>query len=152
MDSLEQKIKDIASEFVGNLGIQADLEVEKQSDRVVVKILGENLGILIGFHGETLESLQLLLSLVVNKKLAPEEWLHVDLDVGGWKGEREEALRSLVEQATTKVKETGQPASLPPMPASQRRFVHLLFSEDSDLEAVSQDEGAERHIVITTKN
>ena len=146
------KVEKIADEFFSLLGVKPKIEIEETEESTLVKVDGEDLGILIGYHGETLESLQLLLSLIVNKQLGEENWVRTVLDVGGWRAEREEALKRLTEETIQRVLETKKPSVLPAMSASQRRFVHLLVQAHPDLVSQSEDSGSERHIVIAFKN
>jgi spoIIIJ-associated protein len=153
MDRVDQKdVEKIILEFFESLGIKPEVSLKEDDEGTLfIEAKGEELGILIGYHGETLEALQLLLGLVVNKKLESTEWRRVVLDVGGWRNEREEALKSLVSRALARVEETKQVVDLPPMPASQRRFVHLLLSDYPEIESHSEQEGADRHIVLSHK-
>lgn len=146
------EIRKIANDFFEKLEVKADLEVEEENEEVVISVTGEELGILIGYHGETLESLQLLISLIINKQLGKEDWQRIRVDVGGWKKEKEEGLKRMVEDAVKKVTETGNPVSLPPMSASQRRFIHVLLQEKEGIEAASEDVEPYRHIVISVRN
>jgi len=156
MASLDEKklkiAREISQDFFAKLAVKAEIEVEdKDEGSLSVVLIGEDLGLLIGYHGETLESLQLLLSLIINKQFGEEEWLAVSLDVGGWRAERQETLKKLAEEATARVKETGRPVHLSPMSSSQRRFVHLYLQNFPELESHSEDDGSARHIVVASK-
>ncbi len=145
-------VKETAGEFIMKLGVVAEIEVEEKEDSsLAISLRGEDLGLLIGYHGETLESLQLLLNLIINKKLASQEWINVSLDVGGWREERQDALKKLAEEAVERAKTTGRPASLPAMSSSQRRFVHLFLQNFPEIESHSEDFGSSRHIVVSLK-
>lgn len=143
------KVKKVAVEFFDHLGLKPEVKVEALPEGAKIEISGEDLGMLIGYHGEALEALQLLLGLIVNKQLGRPEWLRVVLDVGGWRAEREEVLRKLTTDAIEKASTSDQKIDLPPMSASQRRFVHLLVQEHPELTSFSEGFGAERHIVIS---
>lgn len=149
----EKEIEKIASQFFEKLGVDSEIQVKQDEEKnILIEASGENLGILIGYHGETLEALQLLLGIIINNELKSEDWHRVLLDVGGWRDERQEALKNLVSKALARVKETRQVVDLPPMPASQRRFVHTLLSEEPEIEAHSELEGPDRHIVVSYKS
>ncbi len=117
-----------------------------------VRVEGEALGILIGFRGETLSSLQTILSLLINKELSNKRGervkVFVNLDVGGWRREREETLIDLVQKAIDKSIQTSSPVGLPPMSGSERRIVHLYASTLSGVEEWSEGEEPNRRIVV----
>lgn len=150
--------KKLATDFTGKIikaiGLEAEVSVEETDEAVKVNISGENLGALIGFHGETLESLQLLISLMLNKKLGEEEWKRVVVDIGNWRAERSTALGSLVEKTALELKEQKlERIELPPMSASQRREVHVIVSEKfPELATESAGEEPNRRIVLYKKS
>ena len=146
-----KKIEKVSEDFFDRLGMKVKLALEELEGAVKIKVEGEDLGILIGHHGETLDSLQLLLTLIVNKELGEESWQRIVLDVGSWRNEREEALKKLTDEAAKKASKEGS-AALPPMNSSERRFVHLFLEAYPQLTSHSEDEGINRHIVITTKS
>lgn len=145
-----QQIQFLVEEFMEKLGVKPEILVESdEENQVRIKLNEENeqpLGFLIGYHGETLRSLQLLLSLMVNKNRTPS--LRILLDVGDYRKEREESLTKIVKEAIEKVRETGEEAELYPMNSMDRRFVHLLVSQASDLTTESVGEDFDRRVVI----
>lgn len=152
--SAEKLTGDFTKKIIKQIGLDAEVAVKETDEAVEVKISGENLGALIGYHGETLESLQLLVSLVLNKKRGEEEWKRVSLDIGNWKAERSEALVEMVEKTVAEL--NGQKLeriSLPTMSASQRREVHVIVSEKfPDLATESVGEEPNRGIVLFKKS
>lgn len=157
MGKLDQKSLKIATglteEFFELLSIKIKPFLSQDSEGALnVSLEGTELGILIGYHGETLESLQLLLSLIINRQLATgESWLRVTLDVGNWRAEREEIVRRMVEEAARKVDERGEPSRLAAMTAAQRRLVHLILADFPSLQSVSEGEDPNRYVVISKK-
>ncbi len=143
--------KKVTEELLKKAGVDAQVETEVSSESVKINIIGDDLGILIGFHGETLKSLQVLLGVLVNKEAPGEDWHRVLVDVGSWRESRQTSLEELAQEAIAKVKETGAPYSLPPMSPDERRLIHLYLQEDSSVTTVSEGEGSDRHIVITLK-
>ena len=130
------------------LGIEAKVESGKQDELVKIDIKGSDLGLLIGHRGETLESLQLLLSIILNKKLGKESWTSVLVDVDDWRQQRESALRAFLNREVARLKDEKDTIELQPMPPAQRRVVHLLVGEFEGLSSESVDEGLSRHVVI----
>lgn len=128
--SAEKLTKEFTQDLIKKIGLKAKIEAKENDNLIEVSIEGENLGALIGYHGETLESLQLLLSLMLNRTLKEEDWKRVIVDIGSWRQERQEALKDMIEKAIEEIEQTGNSrVSLPPMSASQRREVHIIVAD-----------------------
>lgn len=143
--------KKVTAELLKKAGVEAKIETEVTEEAVKINIIGDDLGILIGFHGETLKSLQVLLGVLINREAGGEEWKRVLVDVGSWRESRQTSIEEMARLAITKVKETGSPYSLPPMSPDERRLIHLYLQEDSAVTTISEGEGSDRHIVISLK-
>jgi spoIIIJ-associated protein len=115
----------------------------------VIDIGGEDLGVLIGRRGDTLLNLQYLVNLILNRRYPGDA--SVTIDVEHYRHRREEQLTELAMRMAERVKEHGNPITLEPMPASERRLVHLALAEDNDLETNSIGEGDDRKVVISPK-
>lgn len=140
--------KDLTKELLSKLGVEAKIGVSEQDDAIHIVVEGDDLGILIGFHGENLEAVQLILGLMINKKREDEDWLPVNFDVGGWRKERAEILRSMIDKAEIELKGSKEAVELPPMSASQRRMVHVLLSDYKGITSESVGEEPNRKVVI----
>lgn len=115
----------------------------------VIDIGGEDLGVLIGRRGDTLLNLQYLVNLILNRRYPGDA--SVTIDVEHYRHRREEQLTELALRMADRVKEHGNPITLEPMPASERRLVHLALAEDSELETNSIGEGDDRKVVISPR-
>ena len=149
--ALEKSIKaarGLTEELLKKLQVEADVKTSEVESAVQIEVNGDDLGILIGYHGETLEALQLLLGLMVNKETGGEEWIPVNLDIGGWKDKRSQVLRSMVDKAASDIEGSKEIAELPPMPASQRRTVHLILADFPNLTSESVGEEPNRKVII----
>lgn len=113
----------------------------------VLDIEGEDLGLLIGRRGLTLASLQYLLNLIVAKQLGKRVAFGVDVD--GYRRRREETLISLARRTASRVRNTGRSVTLEPMPANERRIVHITLAEDPNVVTVSIGEGEARKVAVT---
>lgn len=135
-----------------HLGFEdAQIEVNEQPDEILVKVTcaEEQSGILIGYHGETLSALQRIIQL-----MDPESEVPIRLDVNEYRAQRLQALEERVRDVASRVRETGETYEFEYLPAFERRFIHTLISESSDLmevESVSQGEGWERRLLIQPK-
>lgn len=143
-------ITETAEELFKFLDIPVELEIEKiEENTFSINVQTENTGLLIGFHGETLSALQLLLSLMIYKKLG--SWVHASLNVGNYREYREEQIKNLVNRVIEQVKQTGQPQGLPFLSGTERRVVHLYLVDNPDVISESEGEGRNRRIFIKPK-
>lgn len=119
------------------------------SGAISLDIAGEDLGILIGRRGQTLSSLQYLVYLMVSHQMKAR--VPVTIDVEGYRERRYEALKSLALRMAERVKDTGQPVTLEPMPASERRVIHLSLQDFPDVMTQSIGDGESRKVVIVKR-
>lgn len=146
---MEEKVSEILENILGLLGLEGSFEVEEKEEGVFVSIDAEDPGILIGRNGETLSSLQLIINLIVSRRMKDENPKRVVVDVSSWRKSKEEELDSKAQQWAQKVVETGEPMELVPMPAWQRRIVHLAIEKTPGVKSESIGEEPERRLVIT---
>lgn len=144
-------IKETAGKLLEFLKVEAKIEVseDKENEVVRVQIATEKSGILIGNHGEVLNALQLILGLIVNRKL--EKWERIIVNVGDYREQREEELRNLALNTAQKVKFSGQPAVLPNLSSFERRLIHLFLADRSEVITESEGEGETRRLVVKPK-
>lgn len=121
-------------------------EVEKEMN---LNLIGEDMGLLIGKRGQTLDSLQYLASLVVNKK--NEDYIRVKLDTENYRERRKETLETLARNIAYKVKRTKRSVSLEPMNPYERRIIHAALQNDKYVVTRSDGEEPFRHIIISLK-
>ena len=151
----EEAVKKAAKEFLnqvfGAMGMQVSIETAyNASDReLLVSMEGDDMGILIGKRGQTLDSLQYLVSLVVNKET--EGYLRVKLDTENYRERRKETLETLAKNISYKVKRTKHPVSLEPMNPYERRIIHSALQNDKYVTTRSEGEDPFRHVVISLK-
>jgi spoIIIJ-associated protein len=116
---------------------------------VNLEIKGEDLGILIGRRGQTLASLQYIVRLIVTRQT--KAWTPIIIDVEGYKRRRYEALQALAWRIAEQVKSKGVPFALEPMPAFDRRIIHLALADHPNVTTQSSGEGEARKVVILPK-
>ncbi|MCL4389988.1 MAG: KH domain-containing protein [Patescibacteria group bacterium] len=144
---MAQDIKEIAKELLAQLQIDCTVEAAQGEDGVVnVNVATQESGLLIGYHGETLASFQLILGLMVYKKLG--QWTKVVVEIGDYRAKREEQLRTMAQSYGQQVAASGQPLTLPYLPPAERRVIHLALQDSADVTCESEGEGNERRIVI----
>ena len=145
----EDKNKKAIKKFFDFLDIKDPFEVSEDTDMINVVLETEESGIIIGHHGDTLESLQLILSLILAKENG--EFKRVSLEVGGYKKNREDYLRSLAQQTRERAIAENREVSLPDLKPWERRVVHMYFQDDNEVVSESVGEGKERTLVIRPK-
>lgn len=148
-------VEDIAKSFLTKvfqcMEIKAEFEIDYNAEEnsMYINIKGEEMGLLIGKRGQTLDSLQYLTSLVVNKE--SDTYLKVKLDTENYRARRKETLENLAKNLSNKVKRTRQPVSLEPMNPYERRIIHSALQYDKFVETYSEGEEPERKVVIAPK-
>ena len=147
------ELADVAREVLETLlegmGIEASL-AQTDNDPVTFNIKGEDLGILIGRRGQTLASLQYLVRIIVSYKI--QEWLPIVIDVDGYKERRYQALQDLAARMAEQVKTRKMPFSMEPMPAYERRIIHLTLADNPYVATQSVGVGDTRKVVIVLKD
>lgn len=144
---------DIASDFLytilSNMGVEADISVTEDEESIVVDVNGDDIGIIIGRRGETMDSLQYLTSLVINKGY--EDYKRVILNVENYRQKREETLVKLANRLADKVVKYKKPVTLEPMNPYERRIIHSTLQGHKYVETYSTGEEPKRKVVITLK-
>ena len=139
-------LEDILSFF----GLNTDIAASSDEEVIELNVPSTHLnGFLIGQRGETLRSLQFLVSTTLRNKQAEINRINIDID--GYKKQRAERLAKTVEDWVLRVKETNEPYQVQPMNAADRRVVHQVIAEHPELETSSECEGRDRHVVIRKK-
>lgn len=148
---VQAKAKEFLLQVFGAMGMTVVIETafDAKESELQVMMSGEDMGILIGKRGQTLDSLQYLVSLVVNKET--EGYLRVKLDTENYRERRKETLESLAKNISYKVKRTKRSVSLEPMNPYERRIIHSALQNDRYVTTRSEGEDPYRHVVISLK-
>ena len=149
--SIEKVARSFLDKVFNAMGIDAKAEViyDEAGQNVDINIVGDDMGVLIGKRGQTLDSLQYLTSLVINKN--KEGYLKVKLDTENYRERRKETLENLAKNIAFKVKRTHKPVSLEPMNPYERRIIHSALQNDKYVETHSEGEEPYRKVVVTLK-
>ena len=149
----KKSIGEVASDFLKSVFQAMNLEVKViinvHEDMMDVELSGDEMGILIGKRGQTLDSLQYLLSLVVNKE--SESYVKVKVDTENYRQRRRETLEGLAKNIAFKVKRTKRSVSLEPMNPFERRVIHSALQNDRYVTTKSEGEEPYRHVVVSLK-
>lgn len=146
-----EEIKVETEKLLADLEIKGEASVEYDSDNQVVNLQVESpeAAFLIGFHGETLQALQLILSFLVHRLLG--DWVKVSVNVGDYRQRREEQLKRLALSLAQKVKFSGEAQIIPNLSPSERRVVHLALADHPEVTSESEGEGRNRVLTIKPK-
>ena len=151
----KETIEDKAVDFLSKIFLSMNIEVSiaaaynEEEQELSINLEGEDMGILIGKRGQTLDSLQYLVSLVVNK--SSSDYIRVKLDTENYRERRKETLETLAKNIAYKVKRTKRSVSLEPMNPYERRIIHSALQGNKFVETVSEGEEPYRHVVVKLK-
>ena len=145
---------DNAKEFLINvlssMNIDAEIRINEENDVIKIDLSGPKMGLVIGYRGETLDSLQYLVSLVINKN-HNNSYKRVVLDAENYRKKREETLIRVAQKSAYKVRKSQRPYKLEPMNPYERRIIHSALQEYTDISTHSEGEEPFRRIVISLK-
>lgn len=142
----EKVIQETIAEILNKLEIVGDFDFTVTENEVSMVLQTDDSGIVIGYHGEVLESLQLVLSLALSKKVG--EFTRVSVEVGDYKKNRSDWLENLAMRAKEKALQQNSEVPLTNLKSWERRIVHMLFQEDTEVVSESVGEGRNRTLVI----
>jgi spoIIIJ-associated protein len=169
----QERVRALAQEFLERMGMEAEVNIapvpvwslqtdsdrkERDAPRVFLDISGEDVGILIGKHGQTLQSFQYLLNLTLNNQLAgaeandAESSVHVVVDAGEYRARRAVALERAALDAANRAKRDRRSIRMEPMPAYERRLVHLALREDAEITTSSEGREPWRRVIVVPSN
>ena len=149
--TMEDCVRDFLTQVFDAMDLTVDISVEVEEDNhtVNVELKGDEMGVLIGKRGQTLDSLQYLTSLALNRHT--DEYVKVKLDTEDYRKRRKETLENLAKNIAYKVKRTKRPVSLEPMNPFERRVIHSTLQNDNYVSTHSEGEEPHRHVVVTLK-
>ena len=133
-----------------SMGIESEISFKEEKDILYVNITGPKMGLIIGYRGETLDSLQYLLSLVVNKG-HDIPYKKVVLDTENYRAKREETLKRVAQKTAYKVRKTGRTFKLEPMNPYERRVIHSALQDNEFINTYSEGDEPYRRVVIDIK-
>lgn len=147
-NTIEKKV----TELFELIGINSKVEVlyDSEENTASINIEGGNeTGLLIGHHGQTISSLQSVISLMVKQEVG--EWVRIIVNVGDYREKQEEHLVRLANETLERARQTGEPQPIYNLTPAQRRIVHMELSKNDDVVSESTGEGDERYLVVSLK-
>lgn len=149
--TMEDNVRDFLNDVFNAMELKVEIEmsVKEEDDTIEINLIGDDMGVLIGKRGQTLDSLQYLVSLVANKER--EKYYRVKLDTENYRERRKATLESLAKNIAYKVKRTRKPVYLEPMNPYERRIIHSVLQGDKYVSTRSEGEEPFRHVVVFMK-
>lgn len=151
--TLKETSADVAKKFLlevlSKMNVNLDVDAKEEKNSVLIKIHGKNSGIIIGRRGETLDSLQYLTSLVVNK--GKDDYKRVTIDIENYRQKREETLVKLAQRLADRVVKYRKSVTLEPMNPYERRIIHASLQNNRSVKTYSIGDEPNRKVVITLK-
>lgn len=142
-------LKEKTEELLAKMGTPARAELSEQDGRMLVNLIPEeesDSSFLIGFHGQTLDALQTVVGVMAMRKM--KEFVPFNLEIGGYRRQREEELQRRALEAADKTRFLLKEVAFPAMPASDRRIIHMTLQDEKGVHTESHGEGRERHVVV----
>ena len=146
----EHAAREFLQEVIKAIGLDATFDFKFTEKQLNIMIHGKDIGILIGKRGQTLDSLQYLVNLVINKGTAP--YVNVILDAENYRRKRKETLESLAHNLVKKAKATRKKVVLEPMTSYERRIIHAALQSERGIDTYSEGDDPYRYVVIAPKN
>jgi spoIIIJ-associated protein len=145
-EEVEQAVRELLELLVERLDLDAEVAVRREDDTVTGALVGEELGLFIGRHGQTIEAVQHLAQRVAFR--GQPSGVRVVIDAAGYRDRRASALRREADDAAEAAVQGGRPVALDAMTSSERRLVHEYLRERGDVETYSEGNEPDRHLVV----
>jgi spoIIIJ-associated protein len=150
LDAIADTAVEVVNSIIKPLGIDSEIEeYEGDENEIILDIVGDDLGILIGRHGKTLDALQVLVSAITNRKI--ERRFPVVVDVSGYRHRRRMKLEEIARRASDRVARQGRPVELRPMTSFERKVIHMVLRNDKRVTTVSEGDEPFRQVVVHPK-
>ncbi len=147
----KEKARKFLRDVLESMDIKAEIRLRDTSEGLYINLAGPKMGVIIGRRGQTLDSLQYLVSLVVNKNKERDSFVKVILDTEDYRKKREETLQRLARRLAERVQKTGKNVELEPMNPYERRIIHSTLQEVDDITTFSEGEEPYRKVIISHK-
>jgi spoIIIJ-associated protein len=148
MSEAAARVQELLEKLAAALGVVAAVRVEESEDGIRGTLDGDDLGLFIGRHGQTIDAVQHLAFKIANRDAGRDEAVRVTVDAAGYRERREEMLHRQAEQAAARAARSGRPVALDAMSATERKVVHEHLKDRDDVETYSEGTEPNRHLVV----
>jgi spoIIIJ-associated protein len=146
-DERVDRVRDMLEQVSEALDLGADVQIDVDEERILGVLEGEDLGLFIGRHGQTIDAVQHLAFKIANRD-SPRGGLRVVIDAAGYRARREQLLHRQADQAADDAVSGGRPVALDAMSATERKVVHEHLKDRDDVETYSEGTEPDRHLVV----
>ncbi len=144
---LAADLREVLARITAGIGVPCRIDVVEDDETVTVSLAGDDLGLVIGRHGQTIDAIQYLANALVYRRYGDDR-KDVVVDAAGYRSRRRETLESLALRSAERAKATGEPVELEPMSSVERRIVHLRLQDEPDVSTRSEGEEPYRYVVV----
>ena len=148
-EEAQERTLELLEQIVDALDLDAEIDVVVNDDAVTGTLEGDDLGLFIGKHGQTIDAVQHLATRIIQRDAADGERIRVEIDAAGYRERRREQLEQQAEEAADKALSDEAPVDLPAMNAAERRIVHQHLRDREDVDTHSEGDEPRRYLVIT---
>ena len=148
MSASGDRVKDLLEHISDALALDADVVVAEDDGVITATLEGDDLGLFIGRHGQTIDAVQHLAFKVANRDAGRDAAVRVTVDAAGYRERREQALQRQADEAAGKAVDSGRPVALDAMSATERKVVHEHLKDRDDVETYSEGTEPDRHLVV----
>ena len=141
-----ERVRELLTRVVDALGVSGSVEVHEVDEWLKATVHGQDLGLLIGRHGETIDALQHLAFRIAYRDTEPRK--RVAVDASGYRERRAAVLQRQADRAVAEATRSGRPVALEAMPAAERRLVHEYLRDQSEIETYSEGQEPQRRLVV----
>jgi spoIIIJ-associated protein len=145
-DDPAARVETVLGEIVDALDLDAEIEIDEDDERIAARVQGDDLGLLIGRRGQTIDAVQLLCYRAAFRGRGDRK--RVSVDAAGYRERRRETVERQADRAAERALETGKEIELEPMSATERKIVHDRLADRSGLETFSEGEEPERCVIV----
>jgi spoIIIJ-associated protein len=145
------RVRELLEKVSDALGLDADVIIETDEEGIRGTLEGDDLGLFIGRHGQTIDAVQHLAFKFANRDAGRDEAVRVTVDAAGYRERREQMLHRQADQAAARVARSGRPVALDAMSATERKVVHEHLKDRDDVETYSEGTEPDRHLVVAPR-
>ena len=150
-DSPVERVREVLETVGEALGLDAEVTVEQDDEAIRGVLEGDDLGLFIGRHGQTIDAVQHLAFKIANRDAARDGAVRVTVDAAGYRERREQMLHRQADQAASRAARSGRPVALDAMSATERKVVHEHLKDRDDVETYSEGTEPDRHLVVAPR-
>jgi spoIIIJ-associated protein len=151
MSEAADRVRELLEKVSDALGLDADVIIETDEEGIRGTLEGDDLGLFIGRHGQTIDAVQHLAFKVANRDAGRNEAVRVTVDAAGYRERREQMLHRQADQAAARAARSGRPVALDAMSATERKVVHEHLKDRDDVETYSEGTEPDRHLVVAPR-